>query len=95
MSIFSATVKQIVKGPPSPRRRYDMSPFEGLTHVTTKSVAQIMGMSQDKARYYVRTLCAVGCLVPDGTENLVTPKTVRPVKRFRIVWEGEKHAPEY
>lgn len=89
MSIFSATVKQIVKGPPAPRRSYDMSPFKGLTHVTTNSVAQIMEMSQDKARYYVRTLCAVGALVPDGTENLVTPKTVRQVKRFRIVWEKE------
>jgi Mn-dependent DtxR family transcriptional regulator len=84
VSIFSVTISQIAKGP-SPRRDADMSEFEGLAHVTTKSVAQLLDISQDNARDYVRRLCAKGCLVHDGFENVVGPKAVRSVKRFRII----------
>jgi len=92
VSIFSEALAQITKIP-APRAHYDMSEFDGLTHVTTKSVAQKLGVSQDSARYHVRRLCETGCLIHDGFESVVGVRSVRKVKRFKIV-QGGNHGTE-
>jgi hypothetical protein len=93
MSVFSATLSQIANGPPPPRKKVDMEPFCGLTHVTTREVAKIMKITQDNARYYVRTMCEVGALVEDGEVTVITSRAVRKTKRFKIV-QGGNHGAE-
>ena len=85
MSLLTLALLQITKTAKSPFRGNDMSEFEGMTHVTTKSVAQKLGVSQDSARYHVRRMCLAGQLVEDGVEKSVGAKNCSTIKRFKII----------
>lgn len=85
MNVFSMTLAQIANCPQLSRKRGVAGQFDGLTHVTTRDVAEIMQITQDNARYYVRKMCEAGDLVEDGEVPVITTHAVRKGKRFKIV----------
>lgn len=85
MSMFTATLTQIVNKPPTVRVLVDMEPFKGMTHVTAHDVARIMETSTENARYYIRKMCKAGTLVEDGQTAMETPRSIIKIKRFKII----------